>query len=256
MGSTARLVLALTLASSQATRLMVVTGASRGVGAEIARSYAQKRGWVVAALARDNEALAALADESPDGSLIPLACDVSNSESVRAALDEAYARSSCDGVEVLVNNAATYRNQPFAAMPLAEIDALIDGNLKGSMYVTRACLPNMIGAGRGRIIFINSVAGLPTWTVPGEAVYAASKHGLSGFADALGHELKGSGVHVTSLHPGGIDTPLQEEAGTPAETRERFLRTADVVATVEHVVSCDPRVVVKRIECFGSDFWH
>lgn len=238
------------------TKLMVVTGASKGVGAAVARHYAAKPGWCVAALARDGDALERLAASAPDGALLPLACDVSDAASVSSAIELACARSSCGAVSVLVNNAAQYTNTPFADMSVADIDALVDVNLKGSMYATHAVLPGMLREGAGRVLFINSVAGLPTWTVPGETVYAGSKHGLSGFADALAHELKGTGVLCTSLHPGGIDTPLQVAAGTPADVRERFLREADVVATVEHVISSDPRVLYKRVEVFGSDFWH
>ena len=79
---------------------------------------------------------------------------------------------------------------------------------------------------------------------------------LSGFADALANEVRGQGVSVTSIHPGGVDTPLQVDAGTPSDVRRRFLRPEDVVRTVEGVVDAGEGVLVKRVEVFSTEFWH
>lgn len=235
---------------------MVVTGASKGVGEAIAQHFVQE-GWCVAALARDVKALEVEHATTPGlGDLLPLACDVSDSAAVRDAIDKACEHFACDAPTVLVNNAALYEKKSFDKFSLEMIDQMVDVNLKGAMYATHAVLPRMLRAKQGRVIFINSVAGLPTWTTAGESVYCASKHGLSGFADALANELQGTGVLVTSVHPGGIDTPLQVAAGAPEDVRARFLTTSDVVACVGHIVASDPRVLYKRIEVFGSSFWH
>ena len=236
-------------------RIMLVTGASKGLGAEVSKHFAQS-GWRVAALARDRKALdRVVSDVAAPDRLLPVKCDISDSVSVGLAI-----ASACEhfggAPTALINNAAVYAKKPFHEMDLDTINSLVDTNLKGAMYVTRSVLPGMLEVGRGRIIFVNSVAGLPTWTIPGESLYSATKHGLSGFADSLAHELKGSGVQVTSIHPGGIDTPLQVAAGTPEDVRLKFLKSADVVSCIQHVLESDPHVLYKRIEVFGSSFWH
>merc|ERR1719359_2349734 len=107
---------------------------------------------------------------------------------------------------------------------------MIDVNLKGTVYVTKSFIQSMIAAGGGKIIMINSVAGLPTWTPPTETVYCASKHGQTGFANALANEVRSHGVTVTSIHPGGIDTPLQSH--TPRDVAKNFLSVDDMVESV------------------------
>ena len=236
-------------------RIMLVTGASKGLGAEVSKHFAQS-GWRVAALARDRKALdRVVSDVASSDRLLPIKCDISDSASVGLAI-----ASACDHFggtpTALINNAAVYAKKPFHEVDLDSINSLVDTNLKGAMYVTRAVLPGMLDVGRGRIIFVNSVAGLPTWTIPGESLYCATRHGLSGFADSLAHELKGSGVQVTSIHPGGIDTPLQAAAATPEDMRLKLLKPADMVSCIQHVLESDPHVLYERIEVFGSSFWH
>ena len=236
---------------------MIVTGASKGLGAEVAKHFVQS-GWQVAALARDLRSLKMVADDAgmlhPDR-VLPVECDVSDWTSVSRAVSSACEHFGCTPT-ALINNAALYVNKPFNEMDVDTMDSLVGTNLKGAMYATRSVLPRMLEAGFGRIVFVNSVAGLPTWTIPGESLYSATKHGLSGFADALANELKGSGVQVTSIHPGGIDTPLQVAAGASEELRSKFLKSSDVVSCIKHILEADDGVLYKRIEVFGSSFWH
>lgn len=251
----------------QAPQLMLVTGASKGVGAAIANHYAGKGSpscgcWRVAALARDEVKLKELASAAASDAqgtspgILPLVCDVGDAKAVEQAVQEACSHFDCASPAVLVNNAALYVNRPFDEISVTAIDDLVGVNLKGAMYATRSVLPRMKKAGAGRIIFINSVAGLPTWTIEGEALYCATKHGLSGFADALANEQRRNGILVTSIHPGGIDTPLQVAAGASEEVRAQFLSTQDVVKCIDHVVQADPHILYKRVEVFGSSFWH
>merc|ERR1719321_523668 len=119
-------------------------------------------------------------------------------------------------------------------LSLDDVDMMIDINLKGTIYVTKS-LPAMIERKSGKIIMINSVAGTPTWTPPGETVYCASKHGQTGFASALANELREHGITVMSVHPGGIDTPMQRNLGTPEQVRDNFLTADEVVDAVEYM---------------------
>merc|ERR1712060_844185 len=160
------------------------------------------------------------------------------------------------GVDVLVNNAAVMTQKRLLDMSLDEADQMGDINLKGTIYITHCLMPSMVQRKRGKIIMINSVAGLNSWTPPTETVYCASKHGQTGFASALANEVREHGITVTSLHPGGIDTPLQVKAGTPDDVRAIFLSAEDVVDTIEYVVNADPRVLVKTINLWRAAFWH
>lgn len=252
------LVVAVLPAVGVAPRNLVVSGASSGVGREIATLFAGA-GWRVAAIARDGAGLDALARSAPPpGHVLGVPCDIRDGREVAAAVDGICTFFKGEPVGALVNNAAVYVNKPLVDMSDGEVAALIDTNLRGAVAVTRAFLPRMHRepAGSSRIVFINSVAGLPTWCIPGESVYAATKHGLSGFADALGNEVRGAGILVSSIHPGGVDTPLQERAGASAADRAQFLSPADVAAAVRWVVDAPAHVLVKRVELFGPSFWH
>lgn len=141
-----------------------------------------------------------------------------------------------------------------ADMTLDEADSMIDVNLKGTIYVTHSLVPSMIANKGGRIIMINSVAGLPTWTPPTETVYCASKHGQTGFAHALANEVREHGITVTSIHPGGIDTPLQ--AHCPRDIASQFLETDDVVDSVDYIIKANPKTLVKTLNLFRTAFWH
>jgi len=157
-------------------------------------------------------------------------------------------------IDVLVNNAAVMTQKRLADMTLDECDTMVDVNLKGTVYVTHTFLPSMISNQGGKIIMINSVAGLPTWTPPTESVYCASKHGQSGFANALANEVREHGITVSSIYPGGIDTPLQ--AACPREVAENFLTTDDICDSVEYIVNANPKIIVRQLNLFRSAFWH
>eukprot|EP00965_Chrysotila_dentata_P153671 5079407-Pleurochrysis_carterae.AAC.1 len=110
-------------------------------------------------------------------------------------------------ISVLVNNAAVgHVGKNFWELSLDDVDTCIDINAKGTMYVTHAVLQGMMAANKGRIFGIASVAG--TWGIPTESGYVASKHALVGFLDSLANETRGTEVVVSTICPGGIDTPF------------------------------------------------
>jgi len=233
------------------TPVMVITGASYGVGAALARHFAGP--FRVCALARSPDTLGTMAAECGEPGMVDVyACDVSDRQAVQqtcASIVDKYGR-----VDVLVNNAGVITQKRLLDMSLDEADQMVDINLKGTIYITHCLLPSMVQRKRGKIIMINSVAGLGSWTSPTESVYCASKHGQTGFASALANEVREHGITVTSLHPGGIDTPLQSH--TPGEVRSQFLTTQDVVEAVAYVVDANPRVLVHSMKLFRTPFWH
>jgi len=231
--------------------VMVVTGASRGIGQALSRHFTAE-GWTVCGLARGRDGLLALGDEL--GELFePYPTDISDSGEVRktmAAIIEKHGQ-----VDVLVNNAAVFTMQPFAEQDYETIDRLIDINLKGTMYCTRALAPSMVERGCGRIFNIASVSG--THGIEGQAIYGATKHGMLGFNDVIAQELKPHGVLVTSICPGGVNTPLWDPAVNPYFGEYDNMTTPEeIVDLVAFVVRQPKHTLHKRFVFFPTGEWH
>lgn len=231
-------------------RTIVITGASSGVGACLARRFAA-RGDRVYALARTAEALARLEHEAP-GRIVGLQVDVRD----RAAVHAAIARIEEAGpIDVLINNAAVYDRGPFAGQDPARIDEILDTNIKGTIYPTHAVLPGMQARRCGRIVQINSVAGIRG--IVNEAVYCASKHAIVGFSQALMQELVPFNIRVAVVNPGGIDTPLWQREGNcyPGDA-STLLQTEDVADVVQLLLDAPDRIHFKQCVFFPTGEWH
>jgi len=229
---------------------MVITGASSGVGAAIALRLASQ-GTRVFALGRNEERLSALAEKHAGISVF--IADVRRP----ADLEAAYASIERDHgpIEVLVNNAAWNRSREFAELDLESIGAIIDTNLKGALYATRLVLPYMLSRKRGRIINIASVAG--TRGIPTEATYCASKHGMVGFGDSLAQELIPHGILVSTLCPGGIDTPWWRGADNKYPNDiSQAIQPEEMAEVVEFVLKQPDRTLWKRVIFFPTMEWH
>jgi 3-hydroxy acid dehydrogenase / malonic semialdehyde reductase len=231
--------------------VMVVTGASSGIGEGLARHFTGE-GWTVCGLARNRDKLQALTGEL--GELFE-ACptDISDSAHVRRTMVAIAGKHG--HVDVLINNAAAFATQPFAEQDYETIDRLIDTNLKGAMYCTRALAPAMIERGRGRIINIASVSG--THGIEGQAIYGASKHGMLGFNDVIAQELKAHGVLVTSICPGGVATPLWDAETNPYfGESDNMTHVEEIVDLIEFILRQPTRTLHKRFVFFPTGEWH
>jgi short-subunit dehydrogenase len=164
---------------------VLVTGASRGIGAAIAGAF-ETRGCTVGRVSRSGE----------------LAADVSDRESIGRAVD------SFGPVDVLIANAGIAHYLPFAEMPPELIEQLTKVNWLGTAYTVQAALPGMLERRRGQIVIVSSGAGIRSF--PGAAVYGATKSAQRGFGEALRHELKGTGVGLTMVYPGQIRSSLHD----------------------------------------------
>lgn len=254
MDETSQPHLAIESSGSVNVPVMVITGATSGVGEAAVRRFAASHH--VIALARTEVALETLrASCGANATNVDIhVCDVSDRNQVENVCSLILKRHA--KVDVLINSAGVYKPGPISEMTFDDIDCMIDTNLKGTMYVTKGIVPRMIDHKNGKIIMINSVAGTPTWTSPVESVYCASKHGQTGFANALANELRSHGITVSSIHPGGIDTPMQRNLGTPEEICNDFLTADDVVDAVEYIINANSKVLVKTMNLWGSGFWH
>ncbi len=192
-------------------KVAVVTGASRGIGAAIARKLASL-GADLALIYAGNEALAeAVAEDCRALGVRAEAyrCDVSDGEAVKETV--AKIKAELGGVQLLVNNAGITRDGLVATMKEADFDAVLDTNLKGAFHLIRHCCGLMLRARYGRIVNVSSVAGL--MGNPGQANYSAAKAGLIGLTKTAARELASRGITVNAVAPGFIDTDMTRKLG-------------------------------------------
>ena len=183
----------------------LITGASGGIGAAIARGLHQQGATVVLHGTRA-ERLAALADELGTNAHVVTANLSSREEA--AGLAEHAAEAAGAPISILVNNAGITRDNLMMRMKDEEWDDVLDVNMTASMMITRACLRAMMKARFGRIISISSIVGVTG--NPGQANYAASKAGMIGFSKALAAEVASRGITVNVIAPGFIATPMTD----------------------------------------------
>jgi 3-oxoacyl-[acyl-carrier protein] reductase len=184
------------------TRSVLVTGGTRGIGLAIARAFAE---------AGDKVAITYRSGEPPAG-LFGVRCDVTDSSSVKRAVEEVAAQQG--PVQVLVNNAGITKDGLFLGLDEEEFVSVVDTNFLGAMRVTKAVVPDMVKARWGRIIFIGSAVGM--WGSPGVTNYASSKSALVGLARSLAWELGKRNITANIVTPGVIETELIAHVGEQA----------------------------------------
>jgi short-subunit dehydrogenase len=213
------------------TRSIVLTGATGGIGAALARALVA-RGDRVLLVARSSDAVARLARElaagAPPGAVDALALDVTNARA-RAAIVSAAARRSCD---TLIDLAAIPSFGALESLDDAHVEAVIATDLLAPILLTRALLPQLRLRPRATILHVGSALG--RMGLPGFTVYGAAKFGLRGFDEALRRELAGSGVRVCHLAPRSTRTAFNDDrveaynraTGTRADPPSRVVRAA------------------------------
>ena len=226
------------IVSSLSNKVALVTGASRGIGAGIAKRLAADGASVAITYTKGSEAAASVvkAIEGAGGKAIAIQADATDAAAVKAAIEKTVA--TFGPLDVLVNNAGTAIPKPFEEATLEELDRVIDINFRGVLVATQAALKHMNKG--GRIITIGSCVGERTMT-PGLAADAATKGAVKMFAQGLAREVGDRGITVNNVQPGPIDTDLNPADGdwaTPqiANTAlKRYGHVDDIAAMVAFV---------------------
>ena len=180
----------------------LITGASRGIGRALAVEL-DARGATLGLIARGRDGLEGLAAELAGEPLL-LPADVSRNDEVTAAVAEFTAAGGAP--DLVVANAGLAHYGPFADMPAELMEEMVRVNVLGSVLTVKAGLDAMIDRGRGHIVVVASGAALRSF--PGAAVYGGTKAADAGFAQALRHELSGTGISLTTVYPGEVATDL------------------------------------------------
>lgn len=228
------------ISQSLAGRTALVTGATRGIGRAVATALAGA-GARLTLVARGETSLESLA-AGLGARAIP--CDIANVDDLGRTLSVVG-----DAPDIIVNNAGLFQPQPVEETTPEAFEAALAVNLVAPFRLVRAFLPAMRARGHGDIISIGSIADHTTF--PGNAAYGASKHGLRALHEVLRAELRGSGVRVTLVSPGPVDTSLWDDIDPDSREgftpRSQMLAPNAVAAAVVFALSQPPDVDVELV---------
>jgi short-subunit dehydrogenase len=222
----------------------VVTGASRGVGRALCAELAT-RGARLGLMARGREGLEDLAAQLPasaEGPHVTLAADVTKWGQVQRATDRFAKRAG--RIDLLVANAGVLHYAPFVDQDIGDAEQMVRTNVLGAMYTVKAALPHMLDRARGHIVILSSAAGLRSF--PWGAVYGGTKAFDRGFAEALRHELSGTGVSLTTVFPGEFATQIlahQRDRLPDWRANEQERPVEELVAEIVAAIEADKRAV-------------
>jgi short-subunit dehydrogenase len=224
-----------------AGKVVVLTGASRGIGVQIARVLAARRAHLVLS-ARDEAGLQATAEQvrAAGGEATVVAGDVTNAEDRATLIASAVAAGD---FVALVNNAGVEIPMAVVDQSDGHVETQIAVNLTAPIHLTRAALPHFLEAGRGTVVMVSSMSGkTPT---PYNAIYTATKHGINGFTASLRIELRDTGVHVGTVCPSFVaDAGMWADSGVPAPPMLREVSLKKVTDAVLKVLDGASEVLV------------
>jgi 3-oxoacyl-[acyl-carrier protein] reductase len=222
-------------------QVIVVSGGSKGLGQAIVE-HRMAAGDIVCTFARNPTAFVTQLQANPDqrDRFFFQSVDIVQREAVSAYVREV--RNRFGRIDGLINNSGIARDGLLAMASLDDVDQLLDINLRGTLYLTRACLRPMLAAGRGRIINISSIIGLRGFS--GLSVYAATKAGLDAVSRTLARELGSRAITVNSIAPGYLETEMTHGLD-PAQRQQIIRRTplgrlgtpADVLPLLDFLLS-------------------
>jgi NADP-dependent 3-hydroxy acid dehydrogenase YdfG len=222
--------------------IVVVTGASQGIGEAIAKAFAERDDAQVALVARSQENLESVAEACQKRGGEALVCPTDVTDDAAVADMAETVRAEWGVPDILVNNAGLFRYTPLDELTLEGFRKQLDVNLTGTFAVTRAFLPAIREREAGHLFFMGSVASVQAY--PGNAGYCAAKHGVRGLARVVREETKDEGLRVTTVIPGATYTPTWDGVDLP---EERFMPPEDVAQSIVDAAHLSDRTVLEEL---------
>ncbi len=222
---------------------VIVTGASQGIGKGIA-SVLAREGFQVGLTARSLDLLQQLQSQiQADSGQCAIASGnlrdpISTQDAIHRLIDR------LEGVDALINNAGLVIRKDIFTLSLDEWHAMIETNVNGLFYATRAVLPHMKKQGHGHIINISSISGRVP--LPGGSGYAATKYAVTGFSESLMHEVRDEGIKVTTVFPGSVDSDSHRH--NPAEDHSWKVKPEEIGMACCNILRTNPGTVISAIE--------
>ncbi|ODN42551.1 SDR family oxidoreductase [Piscirickettsia litoralis] len=209
------------MANRLKNKVVILTGASRGIGKGIAKVFADE-GATLYLVARHQEALLQCAKELA-GHPMTYPCDISNEEEVKALINHVVEQEG--KIDVLCHNAGVYPDVLIEKMTVQDWDHVHHVNLRGTFLITKECLKHMKAAGYGKVVITSSITGVRVGN-PGLAHYSSTKAGINGFVKTAAIEYAQYGITINTVEPGNILTEGLEELGTDyIKAQERTIPT-------------------------------
>ncbi|MCB9189960.1 MAG: SDR family NAD(P)-dependent oxidoreductase [Flavobacteriales bacterium] len=236
------------------SKIALITGASSGIGKATACKLSES-GFDLILCGRRKDRLEELAKDLQVKTLI-LTFDVRDLNAVNLAIDSLPA--DWKNIDVLVNNAGNAHGlSTFDQGDIADWDAMIDGNVKGLLYVSKAIIPNMVQRGMGHIINISSVAGKQTYE--NGAVYCASKKGVEAISEGMRLDLTKHGIKVTNVAPGAVQTEFSEvrfkgdkERADKVYQGFEALKAEDIADVIAYAVNAPDHVTIADVTVYAK----
>lgn len=234
---------------------VLITGATSGIGQATALKLLAL-GHEVIATGRRVDRLEALKNQVKNPMLTTAVLDVTDSKAVDDFVESHISKGP--GLSCLVNNAGLAAGvDSMQNGKIEDWDSMIDTNLKGLLYVTRACLPSLIQSRNGFIVNMGSVAG--RWTYPQGGVYCATKFAVRALSEGLRMDLAGTGVRVCNIEPGMVETEFSEVRLKSKEQAQKVysgmtpLTAQDIAETISWVISRPSHVNIQELVIFPTD---
>lgn len=228
----------------------LITGAGKGIGKAVAIALA-KEGVNIVLIARTQADIDEVAQEinTYDVKTLALTADVADINSVNLAIEKAIA--SFQTIDILINNAGIAAFGKFLELEPSEWERIIQVNLMGVYYVTRAILPNMIERQTGDIINISSTAGLNGNALT--SAYSASKFALLGLTDSLMQEMRKHNIRVTALTPSTVATDMAKELNLTDGNPEKVMQAEDIAELLIAQLKLNRRVFIKNSSIWSTN---
>jgi len=219
-------------------KVVIVTGASNGIGKEVAKLYLQK-GYSVVVTGQNRDKLKEFENNENIDVVVGDLTKEETQDKIRELVETKHKR-----LDILVNNAGIIYLQPFESNTKDQVDRIVEINLKTPMLFTQKLYPLMVKQQFGHIIFVNSTAGKEA--KPNHTMYNATKFGLYGFTLSLRHEAKKNNIRVTSFHPGGVKTGLYDdlEVKPDISTFMEPTKVAEVLVYLSEIEGMSPDEIV------------